>query len=79
MTFAEIRPLLIALLIGLAALSMVRSSFKRAGQGPVRIPVRFESERKSRRVIVGRLTESSLDQRRITEKVSHIPRIENPK
>jgi len=52
MTLTEIRPLLVAALIGLAALSMVRSNLLGSGQDPVRIPVRFESKRSPRRVEV---------------------------
>ena len=55
MTLAEIRPLLVAALIGLAALSMVRSNLLSGGQRPVRIPVRFEPEGKPQRVDIHRL------------------------
>jgi len=55
MTLAEIRPLLVAALIGLAALSMVRSNLLSGGHRPVRIPVRFEPEGKPQRVDIHRL------------------------
>ena len=57
MTLAEIRPLLVVALIGLAALSVVRSSYQKSGRHPVRIPVRFEAERKPRRIEVRRLAD----------------------
>lgn len=55
MTLAEIRPLLVAALIGLAALSIIRSNYLRRGQKRVRIRVRFEPEGKPQRVDIHRL------------------------
>ena len=52
MTLAEIRPLLVAALIGLAALAMIRSNRLSGGQHPVRIPVRVEPKRYPRRIEV---------------------------
>jgi len=52
MTLADIRPLLLVSLIALAALSMVRSDHRKSGREPARIPVRFEAERKPRRIQV---------------------------
>ncbi len=50
MTLADIRPLLLVALIALAALSTVRSNQRKSGRESARIPVRFEAERKPRRI-----------------------------
>lgn len=52
MTLADIRPLLLVALIALAALSTLRSNHHKSGREPARIPVRFEKERKPRRIEV---------------------------
>jgi hypothetical protein len=57
MTLEEIRPLLVAALIGLATLSLVRSNLERSGSETVRIPVRYESKRTSRLIEVRRLVD----------------------
>jgi len=54
MTIADIRSLFLVALIALAALSVVRSHYRQSGRQAARIPVRFESEGKPRRVEVRR-------------------------
>jgi hypothetical protein len=51
MILEEIRPLLVGALIGLVALSVLRS---RIQSGPVRIPVRFEERGLPQRIVVRR-------------------------
>jgi len=57
MTLAEIRPLLVVALIGLMSLSAIRSYYQKSAQARVRIPVRFERDRKSQRVEIRQLTD----------------------
>jgi hypothetical protein len=52
MILEEIRPLLVAALIGLAVISVMRNRYQK---DPVRIPVRFEGGSEPRRISIRRL------------------------
>ena len=54
MTPTDIRPLFLVALIALATLSVVRSHYRQSGRQAAHISVRFEAERKPRRVEVRR-------------------------
>ncbi len=57
MTLAEIRPLLVVALIGLMSLSAIRSYYQKSDQTRVRIPVRFDTEEKPRRIEIRRFAD----------------------